>query len=158
MIKSRILRLVAIYGSILFLFLCGIIGMQYYHIDRLGKQNNDLSVQVGQLKTSLEMEIEKAKDAQRRFEEATNIVQDLLVKNSEVQQDYQRATRELNNARTRLKELSLQKPGLVKNIINNAFTDVMQSIFETTDRRETPSGTDASGKSSEAKPSNTDKS
>lgn len=134
--------------SVSVLLILAIAGQQYF-ISKLQSQVEIISKENGELSLSLKTEQAKSADALKRYNNAVEDILALNEKNSSIQLDHQKATRELNDARTRLKKLSLQRPALVRTIINDKFNDIMQSIYKATDSSGSSKGGDSSDKGTE---------
>lgn len=127
--------------------------LQDAQIKTLSKNLKTANQQVAVLGTQVEQQKATIGTIQRQYNETVAGTQKLNSEVAQLREEQNEIEAQYNEYRGRLAKLSAKKPGLVERLANNAFSDIMQSFTEATDRSENNSSEQSdtdTGKTSQA--------
>lgn len=108
--------------------------LQDAQIKSLSKDLKTANQQVAVLGTQVERQKATIGTIQRQYNETVAGTQKLNSEVAQLREEQNEIEAQYNEYRGRLAKLSAKKPGLVERLANNAFSDIMQSFTDATDR------------------------
>jgi chromosome segregation ATPase len=127
--------------GIVFSILVGYIYLQKFRIDKMENRLETSYTEIGQLngtidslRTNLKKQEESIKLIRQNFDDVSRINTELQKSIADIREDTDNVIRDYNSYKSRLRNLTLEKPTLIERRVNNATANILQDFEQSTSR------------------------